>query len=77
MGRDVVEQLQRISAQQSKIRDMKHKLAAFGEVLQRQAMAFGELKAVHRCAAVLCLCTACWRSAAVATHYAQMTHGID
>lgn len=48
MTRDVLEQLQRISAQQSKIRDMKHKLAAFNEVLVRQDAAFAELRLVHR-----------------------------
>ncbi|KXZ49649.1 hypothetical protein GPECTOR_20g506 [Gonium pectorale] len=48
MARDVVGQLQRISGQQSRIRDMRHKLAAFSEVLGRQEAAFGELRAVHR-----------------------------
>jgi hypothetical protein len=48
MMRDVTEQLQRISGQQSKIRDMKNKLAAFGEVLQRQLDAFAELRHVHK-----------------------------
>ena len=43
-----VEQLQRISAQQSKIRDMKNKLAAFSEVLARQEAAFAELRPVTR-----------------------------
>jgi hypothetical protein len=39
---------QRIAAQQSRIRDMKDKLAAFGEVLARQAAAFAELRAATR-----------------------------
>ena len=48
MTRDVVEQLQRISAQQSRIRDMKNKIAAFSEVLGRQNAAFSELAVVGR-----------------------------
>lgn len=52
MTRDVVTQLQRISGQQSRIRDMKNKLAAFHEVLGRQDSAFAELKVVHRWARV-------------------------
>lgn len=48
MTRDVLEQLHRISAQQSKIRDMKNKLAAFSEVLSRQDDAFQELRHVNR-----------------------------
>jgi hypothetical protein len=48
MGRDVCEQLQRIAAQQSRIRDMKHKLAAFQEVLVKQEAAFGQLRSVMR-----------------------------
>jgi hypothetical protein len=50
MTRDVLEQLQGIAAQQSRIRDMKHKLAVFNEVLTRQAAAFNELQAATRCA---------------------------
>lgn len=50
MSADVLGQLQRISGQQSRIRDMKNKLAAFNEVLARQDAAFSELKVVHRCA---------------------------
>ncbi|GIL74831.1 hypothetical protein Vretifemale_4634, partial [Volvox reticuliferus] len=48
MSRDVLAQLQRISGQQSRIRDMKNKLAAFHEVLSRQDAAFAELRVVHR-----------------------------
>ncbi|GLC36258.1 hypothetical protein PLESTB_000603400 [Pleodorina starrii] len=48
MSRDVLSQLQRISGQQSRIRDMKNKLAAFHEVLGRQDAAFAELRVVHR-----------------------------
>ncbi|GLI69495.1 hypothetical protein VaNZ11_014129 [Volvox africanus] len=48
MSRDVLSQLQRISGQQSRIRDMKNKLAAFYEVLSRQDAAFAELRVVHR-----------------------------
>ncbi|MEW5306673.1 MAG: hypothetical protein WDW36_009123 [Sanguina aurantia] len=45
---EVLDQLRSISAQQSKIRDMKNKLAAFNEVMGRQEAAVGELRAVHR-----------------------------
>jgi hypothetical protein len=48
MTRDVLEQLQGIAAQQSRIRDMKHKLALLQEVLGRQAAAFAELQAANR-----------------------------
>lgn len=48
MTRDVLEQLQGIAAQQSRIRDMKHKLALLNEVLSRQAAAFAELQAANR-----------------------------
>jgi hypothetical protein len=48
MTRDVLEQLQGIAAQQSRIRDMKHKLALLQEVLARQAAAFAELQAANR-----------------------------
>lgn len=48
MTRDVVLQLQRISGYQSRMRDLKNKLAAFGEVLARQESAFAELRLVTR-----------------------------
>ncbi|GFR46208.1 hypothetical protein Agub_g7746 [Astrephomene gubernaculifera] len=48
MSRELLSQLQRIAAQQSRIRDMRNKLAAFHEVLGRQDAAFGELRVVHR-----------------------------
>jgi hypothetical protein len=48
MTADVLEQLQGIAAQQSRIRDMKHKLAVFNEVLTRQAAAFAELQTATR-----------------------------
>jgi autophagy-related protein 11 len=44
MTGDVVAQLQQISAQQGRIREMKNKLAAFSEVLARQDSAFGQLR---------------------------------
>lgn len=47
MTRDVIEQLQKISSQQSKIRDMKNQLVAFNEVLSRQEEAFSQLKLPH------------------------------
>lgn len=50
MTRDVILQLQRISGYQSRMRDLKNKLAAFGEVLARQESAFAELRLVTRCA---------------------------
>jgi hypothetical protein len=53
MTRDVLEQLQGIAAQQSRIRDMKHKLAVFNEVLTRQAAAFNELQAATRYASMV------------------------
>jgi hypothetical protein len=49
MTRDVLGQLQGIAAQQSRIRDMKHKLALLNEVLLRQGAAFAELQAANRC----------------------------
>ncbi len=55
MTGDVLGQLQQISAQQGRIREMKNKLAAFSEVLARQEGAFGQL----RWEAWLC-----WRAAA-------------
>ncbi|GBF99515.1 hypothetical protein Rsub_11949 [Raphidocelis subcapitata] len=65
MGRDVLEQLQRIAAQQSRIREMKDKLAAFAEVLSRQASAFGELRAATRLpAAYRLMLTECARRSA-------------
>ena len=48
MSRDVLGQLQGIAAQQSRIRDLKHKLALFGEVAARQAAAFEELRGATR-----------------------------
>lgn len=48
MTKDVLLQLQGIAAQQSRIRDMKHKLAVFNEVLARQAAAFAELQTATR-----------------------------
>jgi hypothetical protein len=45
---DVCGQLQRIALQQSRIRDMRSKLAAFNEVLVRQEAAVGQLRAVVR-----------------------------
>lgn len=42
----VCDQLQRISSQQSKIRDMRNKLAAFSEVATKQADAFTQLGVV-------------------------------
>ncbi|GMH33246.1 hypothetical protein BSKO_01080 [Bryopsis sp. KO-2023] len=48
MTRDVLGQLQLISTQQSKIRDMKNKLAAFKEVAGKQDEAFAELMLVRR-----------------------------
>jgi hypothetical protein len=38
MTRDVIGQLQRISGQQSRIRDMRNKLAAFSEVRRAVAL---------------------------------------
>ncbi|KAI8470000.1 MAG: hypothetical protein J3K34DRAFT_521683 [Monoraphidium minutum] len=75
MGRDVLEQLQRIAAQQSRIREMKDKLAAFGEVLSRQAAAFAELRAATRLpAAYRLMLTECARRSAWQTMYsAQAT----
>ena len=49
MTRDVVAQLRLISGQQSKIRELRNRLAAFTEVLARQEAAFGELRSAHRC----------------------------
>ena len=48
MTTDVVLQLQRISGQQSRIRDLKSKLTAFKEVLARQEQAFAEVKMATR-----------------------------
>ena len=39
----LMEQLQRISGQQSKIRDLRNKLAAFKEVAAKQGDAFAQL----------------------------------
>ncbi|WIA42046.1 hypothetical protein OEZ86_009334 [Tetradesmus obliquus] len=65
MTRDVLRQLQGIAAQQSRIRDMKHKLAVFQEVLSRQAAAFNELQAATRLPAAYRLALAeCARRAA-------------
>ncbi|KAF8059682.1 ATG11 [Scenedesmus sp. PABB004] len=65
MTRDVLRQLQGIAAQQSRIRDMKHRLAVFGEVLGRQAAALGELQAAARLPAAYRLALAeCARRAA-------------
>ena len=44
-----------LSHAQSKIRDMKNRLAAFSEVLARQEAAFNELRVVARCVTV-CVC---------------------
>ncbi|GAX81462.1 hypothetical protein CEUSTIGMA_g8891.t1 [Chlamydomonas eustigma] len=48
MTSDVIFQLQQISSQQSRIRDVKTKLVAFKEVLDRQDLAFAELKMATR-----------------------------
>ncbi|CAD7705230.1 unnamed protein product [Ostreobium quekettii] len=48
MTRDVASQLQSISTQQSRILEMKNKLAAFKEVATKQDEAFAELMVVHR-----------------------------
>lgn len=48
MTLDVVNQLQQISGQQNRIRDMKNKLVAFREVYKRQDEAFAELVLVGR-----------------------------
>eukprot|EP00879_Flechtneria_rotunda_P005637 GHRR01005934.1.p1 GENE.GHRR01005934.1~~GHRR01005934.1.p1 ORF type:complete len:1224 (+),score=620.67 GHRR01005934.1:482-4153(+) len=67
MTRDVLEQLQGIAAQQSRIRDMKHKLHVFNEVLTRQAAAFAELQtatrlpAAYRLALAECVRRAAWQ----------------
>lgn len=65
----LLEQLQRISAQQGKIRDLRNKLGAFREVAAKQGDAFAQLgftkqlraaymqclaECVRRCGAVCC-----------------------
>jgi hypothetical protein len=71
MTRDVLEQLQGIAAQQSRIRDMKHSLGLLAEVLARQAAAFGELQAANRLPAAYRLALAeCARRSAWREMYA-------
>ncbi|KAK9820447.1 hypothetical protein WJX72_010464 [[Myrmecia] bisecta] len=70
MTRDVFGQLQKISAQQSKIRNMRNKLAAFKEVAMKQAEAFAELLLVRRIPAAYAHCLSeCVRRKAFAELY--------
>ena len=48
MTADVFGQLNKISAQQSKIRSMRNKLVAFREVANKQQEAFAELQLLRR-----------------------------
>mmetsp|Transcript_29538 Transcript_29538/g.54221 ORF Transcript_29538/g.54221 Transcript_29538/m.54221 type:complete len:1398 (-) Transcript_29538:16-4209(-) len=50
MTRDVITQLQSISSIQSRVRDLRSRLAAYHEVLLKQASAFQELRVVQRLA---------------------------
>jgi hypothetical protein len=54
----VLQQLQRIASQQSRIREMKDKLAVFGEARGRQDAAVSELLAVRRLPAAYKQCLA-------------------
>ncbi len=54
----LIEQLQHISSQQGKIRDMRNKLAAFKEVMTKQADAFGQLKLTRQVRAAYGQCLA-------------------
>jgi hypothetical protein len=47
MVQDVLTQLQKISVQQSKIRDMRNKIAAFKEVANKQHERFADLRLVQ------------------------------
>lgn len=58
MTRDVFAQLHKISAQQSKIRSMRNKLAAFREVANKHAEYFAELLLVRRIPAAYGACLA-------------------
>ena len=58
LTRDVLQQLQRIASQQSRIREMKDKLAVFGEARGRQDAAVSELLAVRRLPAAYKQCLA-------------------
>ena len=58
LTKDAVHQLQRIASQQSRIREMKDKLAVFGEALGKQEAAVGELLALRRVPAAYKQCLA-------------------
>eukprot|EP00891_Asterochloris_glomerata_P000620 jgi/Astpho2/620/fgenesh1_pg.00013_%23_39_t len=71
MTADVFGQLNKISAQQSKIRSMRNKLVAFREVANKQQEAFAELQLLRRVPTAYRHCLAeCVRRAAFAELYA-------
>jgi hypothetical protein len=71
MTRDVLAHLRAISAQQSKIRGLRNKLAILREAAGRHADALGEFRAVRAAAAAYSQCLAeCLRRCALAPRWA-------